>query len=181
MLIFTSLGGAAFGLKANGVSLAVYLEQPKSSPSAKDSLVLLPVPEENPRKGVISWPGEYNMAGVSVRGIGHKEGKQVSFAIEVEGVRTGCLSLPLQDWTDHEIELIGDLDVLVLPSGDAKLIQKLVDEFDPRVLLVVPGSGGKIDTEVLKVCGAQGKEHVSEYKLKGSLPAEGREVVVLAK
>jgi hypothetical protein len=32
--------------------------------------------------------------------------------------------------------------------------------------------------EVLKICGAVGKEAVDEYKVK-SLPAEGREVVIL--
>ena len=143
-------------------------------------MALLPAPEEVPSKGNISWPGEYNLAGISIRGIGQKEGQQVSYVAEIDGVRCAFPSVPLEDWTDHQIEMIGDIDVFVVPQGDAKLVQKLIDEFDPRILLIVPDESGKFDPEILRTCGAQGKEHVSEYKLKGSLPAEGREVVVLA-
>ena len=45
--------------------------------------------------------------------------------------------------------------------------------------MLVAGADGKISADVLKVTGAVGKETVSEHKLKGSLPQEGRDVVVL--
>jgi hypothetical protein len=136
--------------------------------------------EEETTDGVISWPGEYNAAGVSIRGIGHKDGQQVSFVMQADGTRLAFLSSPLQDWTEHQIETVGDIDVLFLPAEDVKLVQKLVDEFDPRVIVVLPGKDKDETDSVFKAIGAKGVAAVDEYKLKG-LPAEGRDVVVLSK
>lgn len=135
------------------------------------------VPEEECKEQQISWPGEYDIAGMAIRGIGQNEGKQVSYVVSVQGTRCAFLSSPLGEWSDADIAQLGTVDLLVLPGEHAKAVQKLLDAVDPRLLFLLPSKNG-IDREVLKVCGAEGKEHVTEYKLKGALPAEGREVVV---
>lgn len=143
------------------------------------TMVLLSHPEEEPTDGVISWPGEYDFSGVLIRGLGHEDGRQVSFVVVADGTRFAFLSTPLHKLSDFELSQIGDIDVLVLPCDDAKLVQELIDAIDPRVLIPLATKDEKVFQEVLKACGAQGKEAVDEYKLKGSLPAEGREVVIL--
>ena len=178
MLVFTSHGGATLHCVAGQKSLLVFPEQKKGVEKEAD-IVFYDSPEEKPTEGIISWPGEYDIEGIAIRGIGHKEGKQVSYAIETEGVRCAFLSTPLLDLTDYELELLGDVDVLVIPTDDAKVVQKLVDEIDPRVLIPLPTKDEETFKEVLKSAGAQDKEIVEEYKQKGSLPAEGREVVIL--
>ncbi|MBI1812241.1 hypothetical protein HYR82_00470 [Candidatus Peregrinibacteria bacterium] len=177
MLTFTSLGGAALRITGAGKTLTAF---PKDAAvSAKDDvLVLLAVPEEEPSIGVLSWPGEYNHAGITIRGIGHNEGQQVSYVVDADDVRVALLSSPLQDWTDPQIESVGDIDALVLPADEAKIAHKLIDEFDPRVLLLT--LTGKESDAVLKSIGGTA-QRLAEYKLKGQLPAEGREVVVLEK
>ncbi len=67
--------------------------------------------------------------------------------------------------------------MLALPAADSKLTQKLVDEFDPRVLIILPGTEKGALGAIEKVIGV--KERVKEYKIKGSLPSEGREVILL--
>ena len=181
MITYSSLGGQTVKCLGGDKPLVVFPGKSTEKSAWKDAVVLLSTPEEAPKGSTISWPGEYNLAGISIRGVGHKEGQQVSYVAELDGVRTLFLSTPLEDWTDQQLALVGEVDVLVVPQGDAKLVQKLVDEFDPRMLVIVSDESGKLDPEILKSCGAQGKEHVSEYKLKSSLPAEGREVVVLTK
>lgn len=138
---------------------------------------LLSVPEEEPREPNISWPGEYDKAGIAIRGIGQSEGKQVSYVVHLPGAKCAFLSSPLDEWSDVTIAQLGSIDLLVLPCENAKMVQKLLDTVDPRLLFLLPSKDG-IDRDVLKVCGAEGKEHVTEYKLKGALPVEGREVVV---
>lgn len=173
MLLFNALSGGSFSLSGAEKDIVVF--PPEGAKAASDSaIVLLAAPEEKTTKGCISWPGEYNVAGVSIKGVGHVEGQQVSYVVEADGVRMGFLSTPLQDWSDKQIELAPDIDVLAIPTEDAKLVQKLVDEFDPRIILLLPG---KDAAAVQKAIGV--KEHVQEYKLKGSLPVEGREVYVL--
>lgn len=178
MLTFTALSPTSFRLQNGDASMTVF---PDDAKGAKDGITLLPLPEDpsqNSKTNVVSWPGEYNMSGVSVRGIGHDDGKQVSYVADPDHVRCAFLSSPVKDWTDKQIESVGDIDVLVLTAADVKLTQKLVDEFDPRVLILLPGKDKEALKSVEKVIGV--KERVSEYKIKGALPAEGREVVVLA-
>lgn len=178
MLTFSALGNGSLRVAGGAKPLVIF---PASKTSASDAIVLFAAPEEQPAEGTISWPGEYNMGGVSVRGVGHKEGQQVSYVAEIDGLRVLFLSSPLQDWTDPQIQAVGDIDVLVLPTGDVKLVQKLVDEFDPRVLIYVPGAEKGDEGAIIKAIGAQNAARTAEYKQKGSMPAEGREVVVLAK
>ena len=171
MLQFNASAAGSFRLTGGQKPVTVFPESPKP---IEGEIVLVAVPEEKPTRGIVSWPGEYNIGGISIRGVGHLDGRQASFVLEAEGVRVGVLSAPLQDWTDKQLESVPDIDVLVIPAEDGKLAQKLIDEFDPRVLLVLPGK----DLAVLeKAVGV--KEHLAEYKLKGSLPAEGREAYVL--
>ncbi len=177
MITLTSLGSGSLSVSGLNKTLTVF---PKDAlKAAKDNLIVLAAtPQEDAPEGVISWPGEYHVAGTALKGIGHLEGQQVSYVVDCDGVRAAFLSSPLQDWTDKQLEFVGDIDVLVIPTNDAKLVQKLVDEFDPRVLILIPGEDKNAHASVMKVIGA--KETVSEYKLKSSLPQEGREVVVLA-
>lgn len=173
MLTISSLGGSSLKVSGAGRTFVVFPDKPQ-----KDTLNFLPSPEENPTPDTISWPGEYDVGGIVVRGIGHLEGQKVSYAINADDVRFAFPSSPLDDWHDEDIERLGDVDVLVLPAEDPKRCQTLLDEVDPRMLFIVPAADGTLHPDVLKLCGAADKEHVKEYKMKGSMPAEGREVLV---
>lgn len=174
MLVFAAQKDAGIRCTGGQKPLVIY----PSGNSDPEAVTLLATPEEQPQTKVFSWPGEYDSAGMILRGIGHTEGRQVSFVAVVNKVRCAFISSPLHEWSDHELELLGDIAVLVVPSEKPKILQKIIDEVDPRVLVLVT-AGDKTDPEVLSVCGAKTIEPVSEYKLKGTLPTEGREVVVL--
>ncbi len=176
MLTFTAVSGSGFRLTGAARSLSVFTGKVVD---AKD-LLLASLPEENPTSDVLSWPGEYDRSGIAIKGIGQAEGQHVSFVVFADDVRVGCIAGPIQDWSEAEIEKLGEVTVLVVPAEDTKKVQALVDEVDPRILILIPGKGGKLDNDVLKAMGALGKEQLPDYKLKG-LPQEGREVVVLSK
>lgn len=174
MLTFTTLENGTLRCVGAPKPFVVFPQK-----SGGTDLQLMPVPDESPSHDVISWPGEYDRGGVTVRGIGHGEGQQVSYMVEADGYRCAFPSSPLKEWSDEDIEKLGDIHVLMLPGdGDLKIAQKLIDDVDPRILFLVPGKDGKIHEDLLKASGAVGKEVVSEHKLKGGLPVEGREVVV---
>jgi hypothetical protein len=177
MITFSAIGDSCLRIKGGERDVIAF---PESAAKADDTkaVILLAVPEETPTANAISWPGEYNEYGISIRGVGHSEGQQVSYVVDMEGMRMAMLSAPLQDWTDAQLEAVGDIDLLVLPVSDAKLTQKLVDEFDPRILLLLRAGDKDALDSIAKVLGV--KETLSEYKMKGSLPAEGREVYVMA-
>lgn len=173
MLTFTHLGKTTVRCTGGPLPVVAFPDKPESG-----ALSLVPSPQEYPSREVISWPGEYDVAGITVRGIGHTEGRKVSFMVEIDGIRIAFPASPLEPWPDADIEQLGDIHVLVLAAEDSKLCQKLLDEIDPRVLIITPAADGTMNPEMLKTCGAVGKEQVKEWKLKGSLPQEGREIVV---
>ncbi len=177
-LTFSTLGGCTVRVTGAARPAIIF---PASSGSAKDVLELLSSPEEEQREGAVSWPGEYNIGGVSVWGIGHSEGQQISYVAELDGIRCAFLSSPLQDWTDRQLEMVGEIDVLVLPAEDQKVAQKLIDEFDPRILIIIPTEDKEAYAAIAKLVGVKPDSTMAEYKMKSTLPAEGREVVVLRK
>lgn len=137
-------------------------------------------PQENGDKRMISWPGEYDYNGISIRGIGKGENDQVSYIVTAEGIRMGFISSPMQDFTEKDEEIIGDLDILVVPADDAKKAQNLIEEIDPRVVIPVKTKDEKVFKEVIAACGGKDVETVKEVKFKKStLPSETREVYVL--
>lgn len=174
MLTFTSPDGRSLHVETGSKAKLAFFP----SKTVSGAITMFSKPEEDPGTGTISWPGEYDMGGVSIRGIGQKEGGHVSFVCEAEGVRVAVLPAPLQDWTDHDFELLGDVAVLAIQGDDPKIAQKIVEEVDPRVIIPIASEKSTVN-DVLKVIGAVGTGAVSEWKLKGSLPAEGRQVIVL--
>jgi len=177
MLTFTSLGGQTIRCVNGGKALVVFADKAEG----KEDIFLLGNPEEEPTEGTISWPGEYDYDGVAIRGIGHGEGDKVSYVLEIDEICIAFLASPLKEWTDYELELLGDVDVLFLPADDAKIAQKLIDLIDPRALIPLQTKDKETFEEVLDKCGAKDKAPESEYKVKGrsSLPVEGRDVVIL--
>ena len=175
MITITSLGGTSLRCEIDGKAVVSF----PTKPDEKAKLSLLAGPEEQVKPGVISWPGEYDIDGLAIRGIGHNEGQRVSYVVDNGDVRVAFISSPLHEWNDYEMEQLGDIDILCLPADDAKLGQKMLDDVDPRVLVPLPTKDEKTFLELLKIAGAQDKELVPEFKLKGSLPMEGREVVIL--
>jgi hypothetical protein len=178
MITYASLGGAAMEMQNGKKTLRIFPE--KGAMKGAD-FALLSRPEEGEDDTVISWPGEYDIDGVSIRGIGHDGGKQVSYVIECDDIRGAFISSPLHEWNDNELELLGDVDVLCIPADDVKLAQKLIDEIDPRVLIPLPTKDKGTFDDLLKNVGAKGAETVNDYKIKSKsgLPAEGRDLVVL--
>ncbi len=173
MLTFTYSGKTSVRITGGSLPVTFFPDAPVSG-----GLSLLPSPQEFPSREVISWPGEYDVGGITVRGIGHKDGQKVSFLTEIDGIRIAFPASPPEDWSDHDLEQLGDVHVLVMTAEDPKRFQKMLDDIDPRVLILTPAADGTIDQDVLKACGAVGQEQASEYKMKGSLPQEGRDVVV---
>lgn len=173
MLTFNYLGQGS--VKVSGGAMPVVSFPQKAVSGA---INLFASPQESPSRELLSWPGEYDIAGVTVRGIGQLEGQKVSYAVEIDSIRIAFPASPLEAWDDTDLEHLGDIHILVLPAEDPKFCQKLIDDIDPRILMLVPAADGTLNQDVLKAAGAVGNEQVSEYKQKGGLPQEGREVVV---
>ncbi len=175
MITFTPDSDSACTVKGDSITFALF---PKEA--VKGKYALLSHPEEvMTDEKTVSWPGEYDFENMTLRGIGQGAGKQVSYTASIDGIRCGFVDMPLMDWTDGELQLMGDVDVLVVRADDQKKAVALVESIDPRVVVLVPTKD--IDAPaVAKACGAKDTQIVSEFKAKaGSLPSDSRQVVIL--
>lgn len=95
---------------------------------------------------VISNPGEYEVKGIFVQGIQDQSAdtdplRSVVYRFDAEGISLAFLGQMKRRLTDVEIELLGDIDVLLLPVGggnvlDSKVAADVITLIEPR--LVVP-------------------------------------------
>ena len=175
MMIFSASSVAACSVKTDESSFDVF---PAKIP--KDEWCLLSHPEEElTNKKAVSWPGEYDFGGVTVRAIGQQEGKQVSYTCTSGGIRAAFVDAPVLAWADGEIEKLGDIDVLVIAADDAKKVMAVVEAVDPRVIILTETKGGDL-AGTAKACGVAAVQPEKEFKVKpGSLPTDSRQVVVL--
>lgn len=173
MITLEYIEHAAVTFTSDATTLTVF-----GNSSQENGISLLAAPLELPDATTISWPGEYDFSGVAVTGISHADDTCVSYVLRAEGMSIAFVHSPMHEWSTHEIELLGPIDVLVLPAGTSKFVQLLIDEIDPRLLIVTPGNEPELLADTIKICGATGKEVQKQYKIKGSLPVEGREVII---
>jgi hypothetical protein len=175
MITISPAGNGSCTVQTDSVTFSVFPESPK-----KDAWCLLSHPEETfTNNKVISWPGEYDFTGITVRAIGQEQGRQVSYGCITENVRMAFVDAPVLDWLDADVERLGDIDVLVVAADNPKKVLALVEAVDPRIVILVKAKEGDL-LGVAKACGLAQIQPVSEFKVKhGSLPQDARQVVVL--
>lgn len=150
---------------------------------------------------LITGPGEYEIKGVYVQGIsafhdksqGKDRGMITLYTIEAEdGLRLCHLAdLGQPELTEEQLDLIGDIDVLMIPVGGVYTISsqeasKIISQIEPKIVIPMHYSIPKLTVQLdgvekfLKVMGV--KETESQPKLsikKKDLTEEETKVVVL--
>lgn len=150
-------------------------------------------------KLVISGPGEYEVAGVSVMGIaarGHADeaGQETAvifkiIADDISVIVTGHIQ---PDLTDQQLEAIGRVDVLAIPVGggitlDGAEAAKVIREVEPKIIVPTYFANPKTKyptdvaelSEALKNLGMEPAETVPKLKLKGGELPETAKLMVL--
>ncbi len=99
-------------------------------------------------KKVITGPGEYEVMGVSIIGIGtfhdgakgEERGKNTIYIIEAEGLRIAHLGDLGHDLDTHILDQIGAIDILLVPVGghytiNSKEASSVVSKIDPYYII----------------------------------------------
>lgn len=176
-------------------------------PRIKDDVVLVThqhhdhnnIEDANPEAFIIQNPGEYENHGIAIKGIqsfhdnkeGAERGLNTIYKINAEELAICHLGDLGHILTDHQVEEIGDIDVLMIPVGgtytiDAKTAVEVISQIGPKVVIpmhyMVSGhSPSPLDgpEKFIKELGLT-PEKVDKYKItKKTLPAEEIKLVVL--
>ncbi len=150
---------------------------------------------------LIQNPGEYEIKGVFVQGIdsfhdnsqGKERGKNTIYTIEAEDIRFCHLGdFGQKELTDEQLELIGRVDILMIPVGGTFTIDghdaaKVIGQIEPKMVVPMHYALPKLKIELdgvdkfLKAMGKNNGQAQDKLVVKSSsLPKEGvTEIVVL--
>jgi len=141
---------------------------------------------------ILSTPGECETRGVLVTAVQGHEPDQVFFRVDSEYLSVGHLGNATKELTNKQLEVLGDVDVLIVPVGGAgcytpEQAGKAVNVVEPRIIIPIWYTSDNDSTAspvsaFLKEFGA--KDIVEEAKTiikKKDLPQEDTRVIVLTK
>lgn len=144
------------------------------------------------QKILINGAGEYEVSGVSIKGISvprfkdANDRKVTAYRLEAGGVRVAILGHIQEVLDEAQLEGIGVVDILVVPVGgnnytlDAHSAAKVVNQIDPRIIIPVHYGDKAVKYDVaqddlsgfLKELSAQEHEVADKLKIKnGVIPA----------
>lgn len=174
-----------------------------TGPTKAGDLVLFTTPTESTKvdaKLVIDGPGEYEVAGVSVKGISVRANRDSAdektatlykiIADDLNLVVTGHIYPGL---TEEELETIGLVDILCIPVGgngytiDPAGALSIIKKIEPKVVIPTnyADKGLKYPVpqqtleEALKILAMEPKEVVTRLKIKASDLSDALQVIVL--
>lgn len=126
-------------------------------PKIKDNIVLLThlhydhadVKETPSETKVVSGPGEYEMQGVYIKGIqsyhddtgGSERGLNTIYLIQAEEINICHMGdFGQAKLEEHQLEEIGDVDILMLPVGgtytiNSKQAAEIVSQIEPKIII----------------------------------------------
>jgi L-ascorbate metabolism protein UlaG (beta-lactamase superfamily) len=153
---------------------------------SRDGLTRLPSSLED--AFVLDGPGEYEVRHVLLTGVrsyrddarGAERGKQVAFAVELDGVHTIHLGDIGHLLSEEKLGDIGNVDIACVPLGGALTptrAAELIAQLDPRIVVPMPVCDEESECEdvVATFFHEMGAEKVTQPKLSvtaSSLPAE---------
>jgi L-ascorbate metabolism protein UlaG (beta-lactamase superfamily) len=169
----TWLGQSCFRLRGRSAAVVTDPFPPALGPRLRldGNLVTVSHPHENHNHVqsvkdayVIEGPGEYEVAGVTVRGLptyhdsqqGAEHGRNTVYVIELDDVRVCHLGDLGHALDDRALETIGNVDVLLVPVGGGRTLDgaraaEVVRQVEPRFVVPMHFGHPSLRTELAPV------------------------------
>ena len=175
-------------------------------PKIKDDLLLIThhhfdhdsISDANSEAFIIDGPGEYEKQGISVRGVasfhdksgGKERGPNTIYVIKAEDITICHMGdFGQEKFEDHQLEEIGDVDILMVPVGgvytiDYKEAVSAISQIEPKIIIPMHYKIKDLKVDIagpekfLKEIGLT-PEKVDKLKIaKKNLPVEEMKLVV---
>jgi len=153
-------GHSCFRLESKGLSILIdpfSKEIGLRPPKIKDDVILVShnhydhadTSDASPETIIIKNPGEYEVKGAYIEGIqsfhdnsgGSERGLNIIFIIRFDGMKVCHMGdFGQNDLEGHQLEKIGNVDILLLPVGgtytiDGKQAVRLVRKIEPKIVI----------------------------------------------
>jgi hypothetical protein len=169
--------------------------------SKEDDICVFTDPNTLDYKGrfIINGPGEYEISGVSINGIpvkdqlNQQEGGSVVYRLESNNMIIAVLGHISPDLNDDQLELLGVIDLLLLPVGgngftiDPHGAAQLIKKIEPKIVIPTHFEDKAVKYEVpqaalsafLKELGVDEAETKDSFRLKESELTDKTRIIVL--
>lgn len=168
----TKIGHSSFKIKDKGVTLVTdpfdFLTTGIKFPKTEAIIVTVSHDHQdhNYKQGisgepmVLEGPGEYEVAGVFIKGIatfhdnsqGKERGKNTVYKIELNGIKIAHLGDLGHKLSDKDLDQLGDVDILLIPVGgtytiSSKQAVEIVSQIEPRIVIPMHYNDPQLKTE----------------------------------
>jgi L-ascorbate metabolism protein UlaG (beta-lactamase superfamily) len=169
----TWLGQSCFRLRGRGAAVVTDPYTPAIGPRLRLEGNLVTISHEHENHSnvqsvkdahVIAGPGEYEVAGVTVRGLptfhddqkGAEHGRNTVYVIELDDVRVCHLGDLGHTLDDRALETIGNVDVLLVPVGGGRALDgaraaEVVRQVEPRYVVPMHYGHPSLKTDLAPV------------------------------
>jgi L-ascorbate metabolism protein UlaG (beta-lactamase superfamily) len=151
-------------------------------------------------KLIIADPGEYEVSGISIRGIAVRShmdepGRKTAtvYRIDYDDVRLVVTGHIHPEITEDQLEAIGTVDILIVPVGgngytlDGPGALTVIKEIEPKIVIPTHFADPKLKypvpqqdlAEALKGLAMEPSQTVAKYKVKAADFAEATQLIVL--
>jgi L-ascorbate metabolism protein UlaG (beta-lactamase superfamily) len=158
------------------------------------------IPEHKGAMFSAEMPGEYEISGAIIRGIGARahmdeEGKKsaVIYTLEAEDSRVCVLGHVYPELSEQQLENIGMVDVVLVPVGgngytlDGIGALKIIKQIEPKYIIPTHYADKVIKYEVpqqelseaIKSLGMEPIETVAKYKIRAGEPTDTTKLIIL--
>lgn len=122
--------------------------------------------KENGRTFVVDSPGEYEIKGANISGIGN--GLNTIYNVEIEGIKIAHLGFLNKEMDNEKLSALGDPDVILIPVGglkdeilDAQKAMAVINQIEPKIVIPM-----LYDVKGLKIKRAPLSEFIKESESK---------------
>lgn len=139
----------------------------------------------------LTTPGECETNGVLIAAAQGHDAESTMVRIDAEGISIGHLGMAGKQLTDHQLEVLSGVDVLMVPVGaeasfDAEGAMKAINNIEPRVVIPMAfhsdnDPAAKPVTDFLKEFGSAPEPEKKTIVKKSSLPDEETKLILLEK
>lgn len=140
-------GEACFLLESSGIRILIEPPQKESGinpPRLKSDILIYSVSRAGSSDDAsvffINSPGEYEVKGINILGIG--DGENTIYAIEIDNVKVAHFGFLKKEPDNEKLELIGNPDIILVPSGglsgeliNAEAAMKLINKVEPSIAI----------------------------------------------
>lgn len=163
-------GEACFLLETGGTRILIEPPSKESGlavPRLKSDILISTKPLNNENGAfVIDSPGEYEVKGVNILGIG--DGDNTIYSIEMDEIKIAHLGFIKKELDNEKLELLGEPDIVLVPTGglkdelfDAEAAVKLINKMEPKIAIPM-----LYDTRGLKIKRAPIADFIKESEAK---------------